>query len=157
MKVVVVGDGGVGKTSLIAVNLNCDFPEIHEPTIMDNHMVKFSIADADVIHGITLIDTAGQEEFDEKRPRSYKGTEIFVICFSVVSPASFESVSVRWLPEIKEHCTKTPIYLVGTKTDLREDPAILAELAQKNMEPITAAQGRYLKTLRIPNYCKRKH
>ena len=55
------------------------------------------------------------------RPLSYPQTDVFLICFSVTSPASFENVRAKWYPEVSHHCPNTPIILVGTKLDLRED------------------------------------
>ena len=60
-----------------------------------------------------LWDTAGQEDYDRLRPLSYPQTDVFLICFSVVSPSSFENVTSKWCPEIKHHCADAPILLVG--------------------------------------------
>lgn len=42
-----------------------------------------------------LFDTAGQEDYDRLRPLSYPQTDVFLVCFSVVSPASFENVKEK--------------------------------------------------------------
>ncbi len=47
------------------------------------------------------------------RPLSYPQTDVFLICFSVVSPSSFENVTSKWCPEIKHHCPDAPILLIG--------------------------------------------
>ncbi len=64
-----------------------------------------------------LWDTAGQEDYDRLRPLSYPQTDVFLICFSVVSPSSFENVTSKWCPEIKHHCADAPILLVGKEND----------------------------------------
>jgi len=69
---------------------------------------------------------------------------VFLICFSIVDPASFDNVKQKWWPEIKHHCPDTPIVLVGTKYDLRTDPKVLEELTKKNLSPITKEQGQQL-------------
>lgn len=72
-----------------------------------------------------LWDTAGQEDYDRLRPLSYPQTDVFLICFSVTSPSSFENVTSKWYPEIKHHCPDAPMILVGklqissTKTILK--------------------------------------
>src|ERR1700731_4156250 len=47
-----------------------------------------------------LWDTAGQEDYDRLRPLSYPQTDVFLICFSIVSPPSFDNVKSKWWPEI---------------------------------------------------------
>merc|ERR1711981_803361 len=65
-----------------------------------------------------LWDTAGQEDYDRLRPLSYPQTDVFLTCFSIISPASFQNVKAKWYPEINHHCPSTPLVLVGTKIDL---------------------------------------
>jgi Ras-related C3 botulinum toxin substrate 1 len=87
-----------------------------------------------------LWDTAGQEDFDRLRPLSYPQTDVFLICFSVASPASFENARIKWFPEIK-HRPTVPTLLIGTKSDLRSDSDTLARLADKRLTPIASEQG----------------
>jgi len=83
-----------------------------------------------------LWDTAGQEDYDRLRPLSYPQTDVFLVAFSIVNPASFENVRAKWHPEVSHHCPSTPIILVGTKVDLREDPSTCEKLAAKKQAPI---------------------
>ena len=59
-----------------------------------------------------LFDTAGQEDYDRLRPLSYPSTDVFLVCFSVISPASFENVKEKWFPEVHHHCPGVPILSV---------------------------------------------
>uniref|UniRef100_A0A8C0F1G6 Ras homolog family member U n=1 Tax=Bubo bubo TaxID=30461 RepID=A0A8C0F1G6_BUBBB len=86
---------------------------------------------------LQLCDTAGQDEFDKLRPLCYTNTDIFLLCFSVVSPSSFQNVSEKWVPEIRCHCPKAPIILVGTQSDLREDVKVLIELDKCKEKPVS--------------------
>lgn len=50
---------------------------------------------------LNLWDTAGQEEYDRLRTLSYPQTNVFIICFSISSPASYENVKHKWHPEVR--------------------------------------------------------
>ena len=58
-------------------------------------------------------------------------TDVFLVCFSTVSPSSFENVKEKWVPEITHHCQKTPFLLVGTQIDLRDDATTIEKLGQE--------------------------
>jgi len=59
-----------------------------------------------------------------------------------VNPSSFENVRAKWHPEVTHHCTpNTPLILVGTKIDLREDSSMIEKLAAKKQTPISYEQG----------------
>jgi len=88
-----------------------------------------------------LWDTAGQEDYDRLRPLSYPQTDVFLICFSIVSPPSFDNVKAKWFPEIEHHAPNVPIILVGTKLDLREDRSTIEGLRAKRMEPVSYEQA----------------
>jgi small GTP-binding protein len=62
----------------------------------------------------------GQEEFDAIRPFSYPNTDVFLVCFSVNSKESLSNVKAKWSVELKQHCPKAKIILVGTKSDIRD-------------------------------------
>ena len=66
-----------------------------------------------------LWDTAGSSEYDQLRPLSYPGTDVFVICFSLTAPETFENVKKKWVLEVNHFNPNTPVVLVGTKLDLR--------------------------------------
>ena len=83
----------------------------------------------------------GQEDYDRLRPLSYPQTDIFLICFSIVAPASFENVKEKWVPEIQHHCPGVPFLLVGTQADLRDDPATIEKLARSKQKPIAPDAG----------------
>ena len=81
------------------------------------------------------------DDYDRIRPLSYPQTDVFLVCFSVVSPTSFENVADKWAPEISHHRPGVPKILVGTKLDLLDDEATIEELKEKNLTLITQQQG----------------
>lgn len=140
IKLVVVGDGGVGKTCLLILYTTNTFPNDYIPTVFDNYSALVMIDGEPIKLG--LWDTAGQSEYDRLRPLSYPQTEIFLCCFSVVLPDSFHNIKLKWIPEILHHLPKDIlILLVGTKVDMRDEPHVIDELADKNLKPITYEQG----------------
>lgn len=109
------------------------------PTVFDNYSANVMVDGKPVSLG--LWDTAGQEDYDRLRPLSYPQTDVFLICFSLVSPPSFENVRTKWWPEISHHAPNIPMILVGTKLDLRDDPETTAKLRDRRMLPISYPQG----------------
>ena len=59
--------------------------------------------------------SAWQEDYDRLRPLSYPMTDVFLICFSVVNPASFQNVREEWVPELQEYAPNVPYLLIGTQ------------------------------------------
>lgn len=95
-------------------------------------------------NAVWIRDTAGQEEYDRLRPLSYANANVFLVCFSVVNPVSFENVSSKWIPELIHFCPDVPSILVGTKIDLRGEESALEKLRKQGQQPITPEQGQQL-------------
>merc|ERR1711991_144797 len=138
IKIVVVGDGAVGKTAMLISYIENRFPIDYVPTVFDNHMSAVSVDGKP--YSVDLWDTAGQEEYKRLRALSYPDTDVFLICYSVVNPTSYENVKQQWIPELKHHCVSAHIIVVGTKTDLRSDPSRKPDDA----EPFTKEDGEQL-------------
>jgi len=139
LKVVVVGDGAVGKTCMLISYTTNAFPGEYIPTVFDNYSANVMVDGKPISLG--LWDTAGQEDYDRLRPLSYPQTDIFLVCFSIVDRNSFDSVTSKWIPEINHHCPGVPFLLVGCKLDLRNDADSLTRLASRGVAPISYEEG----------------
>ncbi|XP_065347546.1 rho-related GTP-binding protein RhoU-like [Cloeon dipterum] len=140
VKCVMVGDGAVGKTSLVVSYTTNGFPTEYVPTAFDNYNVVVRI-DGQPLR-LQLCDTAGQDDFDSLRPLCYTGTDIFVVCFSVVSPASLHNAVTKWIPEVRSFCPDATILLTGTQSDLRADVGVLVRLARYGERPVSEMEAR---------------
>ncbi|KAF3685190.1 Rac-like GTP-binding protein RHO1 [Capsicum annuum] len=143
IKCVTVGDGAVGKTCLLISYTSNTFPTDYVPTVFDNFSANVVVNGATVNLG--LWDTAGQEDYNRLRPLSYRGADVFILAFSLISKASYENVSKKWIPELKHYAPGVPIVLVGTKLDLRDDKQFFVD--HPGAVPITTAQVRITSTL----------
>eukprot|EP01117_Protostelium_nocturnum_P016659 TRINITY_DN6650_c1_g1_i2.p1 TRINITY_DN6650_c1_g1~~TRINITY_DN6650_c1_g1_i2.p1 ORF type:complete len:195 (-),score=37.68 TRINITY_DN6650_c1_g1_i2:283-867(-) len=147
-KVVVNGDGASGKTCFIMTSCLKQFPGEYIPTVYDNHVYR-----GNSLLGVEFWDTAGGEDYDRLRPLSYPKTELFITIFSVISRISFNNVREKWIPEIRHHMPKTPIILVGTKVDLREDKETQERLKEKKITSIPFEEAWDLsKELKLDGY-----
>ncbi|KAL0485494.1 RAC1 [Acrasis kona] len=135
VKIVTVGDGAVGKTSMLISYVEDRFPEDYIPTIFDNHNATV-MWDHKVVN-LGLWDTAGQVNYENLRPLAYPNTDIFLICYSVVDPLSYENVKYKWAPEVRSHCPDAKFILVGTKLDIRDDPYA----SRKKGDPVSFDEG----------------
>jgi len=138
-KLVVVGDGGCGKTCLLIVYAENRFPESYVPTVFENYVTLVQF-DGKTVE-LALWDTAGQEEYDRLRPLSYPESNVILIVFSVDFPTSLANVQDKWHPEVAHFCEGTPLILVGTKTDLRRDEQTRRMLGAQGQTPVSSEQG----------------
>ena len=124
LKLVICGDGAVGKTCLLQRFTRNTFPDNYVPTVFENQVVSH-VVDGEAV-SVECVDTAGQEGYDNLRAISYPGTNVFVVCFAVDNPDSLSNVADKWYLELAREMGKLDepmpaVVLVGTKSDLIDD------------------------------------
>ncbi|KAI5644043.1 ras family domain-containing protein [Phthorimaea operculella] len=140
IKCVLVGDGAVGKSSLIAAYAQDRFREEYTPTAYDTFNVVVDVDDRPVC--VEICDTAGQDNMSELRALCYPGTDVLMLCFSVVRPETFRSAAQRWTKAVAN--VNAPVILVGTQSDLATDPRVLQTLRNRGEHPVSEADAKAL-------------
>ncbi|BFZ18754.1 hypothetical protein BsWGS_21793 [Bradybaena similaris] len=131
-KLLIIGDSGVGKSSLLLRFADNVFSGTYITTIG----VDFKIRTID-INGervkLQIWDTAGQERFRTITSTYYRGTHGVVVVYDVTSGESFANVQ-RWLHEIDQNCDVVNRILVGNKDDDPDRKVVLTQDAQRFAE-----------------------
>ena len=78
--------------------------------MFDNYETNVSLDGKTIYLG--LWDTAGQEGYDRLRPLSYPQTDVFLICFAITNPNSFQHIELKWKPELAHHAAGVPFLVV---------------------------------------------
>ncbi|OBS22671.1 hypothetical protein FPOA_09003 [Fusarium poae] len=114
-KLVMLGDGGVGKTALVHQICLERFPETYDPTIEDSYVKQVTVDGTDCM--LDILDTAGQEEYTALRDQWIRDGEAIVLVYSISSRSSFKRIE-RFHNQIQHvRGEPTPICLVGNKSD----------------------------------------
>lgn len=119
-KIIVLGDGAVGKTSLTLRFSQGYFKEDYKMTIGVDFAVKTLRIDTN--NGprtakLQIWDTGGQERFSYIRPLYYRGAMGALLVYDVTKRETFEHLE-NWLAEVSKHCPSIPMVMVGNKTDM---------------------------------------
>jgi len=139
-KLVIVGDGACGKTSLLCSFALGEFPKEYQPTIFENYVAEIRLDGKPV--QLALWDTAGQEEYERLRPLSYSKSHVILIAFAIDTPDSLDNVTVKWIEEVRNICGPSiPILLVGCKADLRPTPDHPNFVSRAQAERVATAIG----------------
>jgi GTP-binding nuclear protein Ran len=117
-KLVLIGDGGVGKTTFVKRHLTGEYEKRYIATVgVDVHPLKFSTTRGNVVFNVW--DTAGQEKLSGLRDGYYIGGQCGIIMFDVTSRITYKNVP-KWHRDLVRVCENIPIVLVGNKVDVKD-------------------------------------
>ena len=126
IKIIIVGDSGVGKTNLITRFASDKFDKNSKATIGVEFIYK-TIKINNKIFKIEIWDTAGQERYKSITSAYYKGARGAIVVYDITSEDSFKNIDV-WIEEVKSKATSNlQIMLIGNKSDLFKDRKISKE------------------------------
>lgn len=132
-KVTIIGDMGVGKTSIMSRYVTNDFSPIHRATIGVEFKLKRLIID-DTIVSLKLWDTCGEEKYNSITRQYYKNANGVLIVFDLTNPKSIEKLN-QWLANVKdENDENIVVFLVGNKSDAKNKILQLSEEGRKFAE-----------------------
>ena len=141
-KVVLLGDTGVGKSSIVQRYVYGSFKHDSQPTIGASFMSKtLEIAEEGIHVRFQIWDTAGQEKYKSLAPMYYRDAMAAVCVYDITNKDSFESVK-EWVEDLQQ---KAPdnivIALVGNKSDLQEKEKVPLSVATQYAKEISAPYG----------------
>lgn len=138
LKVIILGESGVGKTALLNRYVNDQFIETHKATIGADFMTK-EIKIDDKLITLQMWDTAGQERFKSLGNSFYRGADAAILVYDITSNETFEKIDEwrnNFLDLSGEKSNEFPILLLGNKQDLENQRAVQAnagnDRAQRN-------------------------
>ncbi|CAH1363748.1 unnamed protein product [Tenebrio molitor] len=128
LKVVIVGNGGVGKSSMIQRYCKGTFTKDYKKTIGVDFLERQIEVDGEEVR-LMLWDTAGQEEFDAITKAYYRGAQACVLAFSTTDRDSFEAAHSWKLKVVENECGEIPTVIVQNKIDLMDQSVVNPEEA----------------------------
>lgn len=122
VKLVMIGDPAVGKTSIVRRYLGRGFPESYDPTVGASFYSKnetYNFDDEVILFRFILWDIGGQPTFKEVRPLYYQGARAAIAVYDITRPETFSNVEY-WIREFHKNVDEQrPLVVVGNKIDLR--------------------------------------
>ena len=127
IKITLIGNSGVGKTSIINQYIDQTFDEANAATIGANYSEKV-ITKNNKEYELNIWDTAGQEKFHSVGKHFYKDAYIVCLVYDITSQDSLEQLETIWYPDIQKFGEKyTILAVVGNKSDLYENDNLADE------------------------------
>ena len=138
VKVVLVGDSGVGKTNIMSKYLKNEFREDSKATVGVEFGAKQFTVEGHVIKA-QIWDTAGQERYKAITSAYYKGAKGAFIVYDITRKNTFDSVS-RWVSDLTATADKKiSIILIGNKSDLEDQRQVTKEMGEEKANQLQVA------------------
>ena len=133
LKLIVVGNQGTGKSSILNRFVNETFDENYQATIgLDFHSKNITIHDQDV--RLIIYDTAGQEKFRSLIPMYIREAQIILFIYDISDKDSFDSIP-KWIQQVNDVINKEVVFvLIGNKLDLESNRKVTFEEGKKLAE-----------------------
>lgn len=136
-KVVLLGEGCVGKTSIVLRYVEDKFSSQHMSTLQASFLIKKLVVDGKRVH-LNIWDTAGQERFHALGPIYYRASNGVVLVYDITDQDSFQKVK-NWVKELKRMLgEELVIIIVGNKLDLELQRTVMQDQAEEYAESVGA-------------------
>lgn len=117
-KIIVIGDPGVGKTTLLLRFVDRAFRELYIPTVgVQVSLKNIEFANIDTVVKLNVWDIAGQEQFKNLRSNFYQGSNAVLIVYDLTNPKTLKNTE-NWYLDMAKVLGQRPGFLVGNKVDL---------------------------------------
>ncbi len=128
-KMILFGDGGVGKTALVDRFVNDKFDENYITTLGYNVFEKEVMHDNNVI-SLIIYDIGGQEKFRDLRKKYAEGANNAFLVYDITNRTSFDNIR-KWKEDLVEFVGQIPFILIGNKVDLGDQRQVSTEESKK--------------------------
>ena len=118
LKIIIIGEPAVGKTSLVKKFVSGQFTEDYRSSIGTNIFTKKIVLENKTIANLQLWDIAGQERWIKMRGSYYSGAKGVIIVGDLTRKNSFDQIEKFWIPDITKYCPLAPIIMLANKHDL---------------------------------------
>ncbi|MFW9878179.1 MAG: Rab family GTPase [Candidatus Thorarchaeota archaeon] len=141
LKLALLGDPAVGKTSLIHQYTQHHFKEDYQPTLGVNIVVKeLKIEEVNVYIRLVLWDIAGQDKYDLSRKMFFQGCLGALLVYDTTRESTYKNIEAKWLVDFQKYSEKKPTFvLIGNKTDLKDSKVVPTEDGRILAEQIKAS------------------
>ncbi|MFX0003297.1 MAG: Rab family GTPase [Candidatus Hermodarchaeota archaeon] len=121
LKIIIVGEPAVGKTSLVKKFVSGQFAKDYRSSIGTNIFIKKVNLKSFGKVTIQLWDIAGQERWINMRHFYYVGAKGVLLVGDLTRKNTFDQINQFWVPDVKQYCEHTPIVLIANKNDLEKE------------------------------------